>query len=99
MADIRRGDLAWFGTENADIEPEVFVPVYKDGALTNWADFPIKHAAIHTGEADEAGNPLLLHSTHVEGTNTVWPLPKFAIYRKYRKLYGITRLIVQPAQS
>ncbi len=94
IAEMRRGDLVWFGIDKATIEPEEFTPVYENGALTNWSDFPIKHAAIHTGDADIDGNPLLLHSTHVEGTNTIWPLPKFAVYQKYRKLYGISRLIL-----
>ncbi|HSH56032.1 MAG TPA: hypothetical protein VK983_04365 [Candidatus Limnocylindrales bacterium] len=94
IADMRRGDLVWFGVDKASIEPEEFIPVYNDGALTNWADFPVKHATVHTGKFDREGNPLLLHSTHVEGTNTIWPLPKFAEYQKYRKLYGITRLIL-----
>ncbi len=94
LAEMRRGDLVWFGIDKAAIQPEEFEPIYEEGALINWSDFPIKHATIHTGEYDIDDNPLLLHSTHVEGTNTIWPLPKFAEYQKYRKLYGITRLIL-----
>jgi hypothetical protein len=89
----RQGDLVWFGIEDAGIQPEEFVPVYLDGALVNWADFPIKHVSLCTGDKDERGRQLLLHATHVGGTNTIWPIDKFAEYRKYRKMYGITRLI------
>lgn len=91
--DMCQGDLVWFGIEDAKIEPEEFVPVYEDGALVNWADFPIKHVSLYTGEKDERDYPLLLHATHVGGTNTIWPIDKFAVYRKYRRMYGITRLI------
>lgn len=91
---LQRGDLVWFGIEEAPIEPDEFVPVYDNGALTNWRDFPIKHTAISTGQQNLEGDPLLLHSTHLEGTNVVWPLGKFAKYKRYEKLHGITRLVV-----
>jgi len=87
---MRIGDLVWFGREATNIDPENFIPIYQDRQLLNWEDFPIRHVAIYTGEYDE--DYLLLHSTHLEGTNAVWPLSRFASYAAYRKLYGISRL-------
>ena len=86
------GDLVWFGLENPKTEIAEFVPQYRDGELLNWLDYPIKHVAIHTGERDKQGDYLLLHSTSIVGTNTIWPLRRFANYERYRKLYGFTRL-------
>lgn len=87
------GDLMWFGIEDPPISTRAFVPHYEDGKLVNWSDFPVKHAAIHTGE-DNDGDPLLLHSTSIVGTNTVWPMSYFRTYKRYRKFYGATRLVV-----
>ena len=90
LEQMQRGDLVWFGLADPKIEPAKFEPRYEDGQLVNWADFPVKHIAISTGERND--DYQLLHSTHVEGTNVVWPLARFAEYKNYRKLYGITRL-------
>ena len=90
---MRQGDLVWFGIDNATIEPEEFELVYEHGVLVNWADFPVKHVSVYIGNKDERGVPLLLHATHVGGTNAVWPVDRFVEYRKYRRMYGITRLI------
>lgn len=84
------GDLVWFGQTNPKIEPEEFVPYYQGGQLLNWADFPVKHVAIYTGVHNE--DYLLLHSTHLEGTNVIWPLAKFSSYERYKRIYGISRL-------
>jgi hypothetical protein len=92
--DMQKGDLVWFGIEDGKIEPEEFRPVYDaHGLLVNWRDFPVKHVTIATGMTDERADPLLLHATHFEGTSVVWPLRKFSEYRRYRRLFGITRLI------
>ena len=92
IEDMQTGDLLWFGLQEPLVEAHEFVPHYVSGQLLNWDDFPIKHVAIYTGETDMDNEYLLLHSTHVEGTNVVWPLSKFREYHKYRKLYGISRL-------
>lgn len=92
LQDMQTGDLLWFGIEEPAVAVDDFVPHYVDGQLVNWIDFPVKHVAIYTGEKNEDNDYLLLHSTHVEGTNVIWPLAKFAGYQKYEKLYGITRL-------
>lgn len=89
---MREGDLVWFGLANPVTPIEDFVPQYKDGQLLNWPDMPIKHVAVATGEADEQGEPLLLHSTFSAGTNVVWPLGKFRNVKRYQQVYGITRL-------
>lgn len=90
LENMQTGDLVWFGRQSPKIEPEDFIPMYQDGHLLNWPEFPVRHIAIYTGEFDE--DYLLLHSTEFEGTNVVWPLVKFENYPRYRKLYGITRL-------
>lgn len=92
LEHMQIGDLVWFGIEEPAVAVDEFVPHYIDGQLVNWADFPVKHVAIYTGEIGGGNDYLLLHSTHIEGTNSIWPLAKFADYRKYKKLYGITRL-------
>jgi cell wall-associated NlpC family hydrolase len=91
-SDLQRGDLVWFGIANPPIEPETFVPEYRDGLLVNWRDFPVKHVAIHTGEQDAQNDPLLLHASMLEGTNVVWPLRQFAEHHRYRVCYGASRL-------
>jgi hypothetical protein len=87
---MQRGDLVWFGVAEPRVQAVEFTPRYEDGQLVNWADFPVKHVAIHTGE--RRPDHQLLHATYVEGTNAVWSLGKFANYGRYKKLYGITRL-------
>lgn len=91
--EAHAGDLAWFGVEHPITTAEAFKPCYKNSLLVNWSDFPIKHVAIHTGEADEQGDPLLLHTTSITGTTSLWPLRQFRVYRRYRKRYGTTRLV------
>jgi hypothetical protein len=41
---------------------------------------------------NEAGSPLLLHTTYGKG-NVVWPLDEFSRYRRYGKFYGVSRLV------
>lgn len=93
LDDLRRGDLVWFGLESPPIQVADFRPVYRDGQLVNYHEFPVKHVAIATGNTDARGEPTLLHATHIAGTNVVWPLNKFAEYARYRKVYGISRLL------
>lgn len=92
LDDLQTGDLVWFGVEDADIKPEDFSPQYENGKLINWREFPVKHVAVSIGEQNEDGDDLLLHSTYYEGTNVVWPLTRFAKYRRYEKVYGMSRL-------
>lgn len=94
VAEMRAGDLAWFGLRDALKRPEEIRLRYdEDDNLMNWREFPVKHVAIATSLGVE-GDPLLLHATYVEGReNKIWPLSKFSTYRNYRKLYGITRLV------
>jgi cell wall-associated NlpC family hydrolase len=90
--NLQVGDLVWFGVANPKITVDEFVPKYNDGELLNWPDFPVKHVAIYTGDQTESGEPLLLHSSASEGTNTVWALGRFTTHARYKELYGITRL-------
>ncbi len=92
MDDAQTGDLVWFGVEEPAITVEAFVPQYAGGELLNWADFPVKHVAICTGETNPDDDYLLLHSSREDGVNAVWPMARFGDYRRYRKLYGISRL-------
>jgi len=94
LAELEFGDLVWFGVKNPSISPAEFVPVYEDGRLVNWREFPIKHVGINVSQGSE-GEPEILHATFVEGTNTVWPLSKFGHYPKYSQTYGASRLIQQ----
>lgn len=98
LAEARRGDLLWFGVANPVIEPAAFVPLYRDGMLVNWRDFPVKHVAVHTGKRDEQDEPLLLHASQEDSTNVIWPLPEFAKRNKrWEKFYGISRLAIANA--
>ena len=92
LENMQAGDLVWLGLASPTVEIEDFVPRYKNGRLTNWSESPVKHAAIFTGEKDQSSDHLLLHSTPYEGTNAVWPLKMFSRHKRYRKVYGITRL-------
>ena len=89
------GDLVWFGRQDAPYHPEEVLLQYDDqGNLVNWREFPVKHVTIFTGETDESADPLLLHATYLDGgQNRIWPMSRFADYHRYRKLYGITRLL------
>lgn len=89
---LREGDLVWFGVEKPAMPPDAFEPHYLDGALINWREFPIKHVAVGLGERDGSGEELLLHSAYQEGTNAIWPFSRFAQYRRYRRVYGLSRL-------
>lgn len=88
----QRGDLYWFGIDDPQVQPDEFVFDYQHGELMNWADFPVKHVALHTGYELHPRNPLLLHATFRDN-NVIWPLEKFSNYVRYSKLYGISRLL------
>src|SRR3990167_3284453 len=91
IADAQEGDLAWFGLANPQVGVEEFRPVYSDGQLANWREFPVTHVGVFADVSN--GDPRILHATPVEGTNTVLPLSEFAGYKRYERLYGITRLM------
>lgn len=91
LSAMEVGDVIWFGVETPTIEPGAFVPVYEDGILVNWRDFPVKHAGIFHGWSSN-GEPEILHATHLAGTNVIWPLSKFAEFRRYQKIYSVRRL-------
>jgi len=98
---MQQGDLVWFGFASPRQTIEDFVPKYDaNGFLLNWRDSPIKHVAMYTGERRE-GDFMMLHSTHIEGTNAIWPLGLFSKYKRYERIYRIGRLQTeanQPAQ-
>jgi cell wall-associated NlpC family hydrolase len=95
---MQRGDLIWFGYANPHQSIEDFEPSYdNEGYLLNWRDSPIKHVAIYTGEQRD-DDFMMLHSTHIEGTNTIWPLSLFAHYKRYEKIYRIGRLQTSSVQ-
>lgn len=97
LTAMRRGDLVWFGRDDAPIAPEEFEPAYREGKLVNWADFPVKHTAIFTGLHDSRSHsPLLMHATHHEGGVAVWPLSAFGTgeFKRYERLFDVTRLVV-----
>ena len=89
---IQTGDVFWFGSVKK-IHPVEFEPVYDGDELINWDDFPVKHIAIYSGERAPNGDPLLLHSTPITGTNSIWPLTRFRYHCSSKRLYGISRLL------
>jgi hypothetical protein len=86
------GDLVWFGTDHPSVALRDFTPRYLAGELVNFDDFPVNHVAICTGSQDDTGDYLLLHASHRDGTNSVWPMRRFRDYDRYRRVYAITRL-------
>ncbi len=92
LKDLRAGDLVWFGIENPSVMPDAFMPRYEGRTLVNWDEFPVKHVAVYTGDRDVQGEALLLNATFYAGTNVVWPLSQFSSYRRYKKIYGASRL-------
>lgn len=90
LAEMQTGDFVWFGWPNPKTKPEDFIPIYRDGQLLNWTDFPVNHVAIFSGDVME--DYMLLHANHIDCTNAIWPLARFSQYERYRKLYGINRL-------
>jgi hypothetical protein len=91
--ETQQGDLVWFGRQDA-AEPALFVPQYAKGSsfLENWRDSPVKHVAVCTGERYD-GEPLLLHATHIEGTNVIWPLRKFEEHERYARVLRVARFM------
>jgi hypothetical protein len=90
-ARMRAGDLVWFGVENPRVGLAEFVPQYDGDELANPDDVPVKHVAICADAGDE-GDRLLLHASSVDGTNALWPLPRFRDYDRYRRIHAIGRL-------
>jgi hypothetical protein len=88
---MRAGDLVWLGVDGPRVKLDEFVPQYDGDELANGGDFPVKHVAVCTGTRDD-GDHLLLHASSADGTNTLWPLRKFAGYDRYRRIYAIRRL-------
>lgn len=89
---VRRGDVFWFGPSSTDVAG--FTPQYNGyGLLLNWRASPVRHMAIATGDTQD-GQPLLLHATHIEGTNVVWPVAKFADYVRYERVHRRARLAI-----
>lgn len=91
---LEPGDLMWFGLRHPGIPIDQYQPQYDErGTLVNWRDNPVKHVAIYTGEQAN-DDYLMLHATNIEGTNAVWPLQKFASFKRYERVYRISRLAV-----
>lgn len=56
---------------------------------------PVFHLAMHTGQADETGDPLLIHTTDLNGRkSTIWPMGRFLKHpsSRYEKLYAVKRV-------
>lgn len=49
------------------------------------------HLAFFTGDADQQGELLLIHANMLEGVS-IWPLSRFAQYRRYQLLKAVKRL-------
>ena len=93
LDSAQQGDLVWFGFAEPRIPLEEFVPVYDEcREITNWQDVAVRHVGLFTGEIDGEGDQLVLHATRSAGTVAIWPLRKFQEYKRYRKVYGVSRL-------
>lgn len=91
--DMQKGDLVWFGLRLPKVTLPEFSPMYsEDGSLVNWRDNPVKHVAIYTGE--KTSDYMLLHATPIGGSTAVWPLRRFEKYKRYEKVYRISRLAI-----
>lgn len=58
-------------------------------------NYPVYHLALSTGQRNETGDPLLLHTTDLNGRrSTIWPLRRFLSHpsRRWEKLYAIKEL-------
>lgn len=93
IEDAQAGDLVWFGVANPKISLDQFVPEYKGDVLVNWADFPIEHVGVFTGEFNEDGQHLILHASKYERTKPAkWTIAQFKEKPEYSEIYGIQRL-------
>lgn len=56
---------------------------------------PVYHLAMSTGQRDKKGDPLLLHTTDLNGRRSdIWPLSRFLSHpsRRWGKLYAVKEL-------
>lgn len=99
LDEMRTGDLVWFGWEDPAIPIDKFEPQYdSEGYLLNWQDMAVNHVAVYTG-LQQDGEPLLLHASPTDGTNTMWPIGEFAHYPRYRQIHRVSRLIIESHQE
>lgn len=76
--DSRAGDIFVFGETD---------PRRRDPGNSQ-----VFHVTLNTGEFDKKGNPLLLHTTDLNGSSsTIWPLREFGRYKRYERLYAVKR--------
>lgn len=93
-SEMQAGDLVWLGLENPAISLADFMPEYDEGNnLLNWRANPVKHVAIYTGQRIN-DDLMMLHASQMNNSNTIWPLRQFSRYRRYKKIYRISRLIL-----
>lgn len=91
---VREGDVVILGLDRRDDVMRHFSPRYSDdGFLKNYADNPLRHVAVCTGEVDEAsGTPIVLHTNHHSGVE-IASLDHVRRVEEHAKVYGIGRAI------
>lgn len=74
------------------IAGDIFIFGAKDPRRKDPGNTQVFHLALHTGDVDEKGDPLLLHTTDLNGgVSTIWPLREFGRFRRYERLYAVKR--------
>lgn len=54
-------------------------------------NFKKLHVTVYTGEINEDGQPLLVHSNGIDRQVSIWPLSQFEKYKQYKVLYATKR--------
>jgi cell wall-associated NlpC family hydrolase len=94
-AEMRMGDLVWFGPADIHSALGAFSPEYDEsGWMRNWGDCPINHVAI---AVDISGGKQfeLLHASAQESGVALWSFDQFAAEPRYASVVGASRLAVE----
>lgn len=92
--EIKDDERLFFTTEESGLARagDVYVFGATDPKRKDPGNTQVFHLAIHTGDMDEKNDPLLLHTTDLNGsTSTIWPLREFGKYKRYERLYAVKR--------
>lgn len=102
-ADLKIGDILFFGKKNLPVTSLKYKPKYdSERNLINEQigndligdDYAGVHLAMYIGEKDTNTNPLLIHTGKIDNTVSVWPLSKFLSYEQYAVLHKTKRFNV-----
>lgn len=85
LQDIQPGALVWFAPYRPPHATQHFVPQYKNNFLQNYRQGPARHMATYIG-SDASGEPQLLHTSRLTGTNAIWLPQQFSEQRRYARI-------------